>query len=425
MNLICKRVRGMQDLLPHQSDAWTHVTNVMKKEASLCGFKTMRTPILEHTELFKRSSGETSDIVKKEMYTFEDKSSRSLTLRPEGTAGTLRAVLENGLHNGVLPLKVMYESACYRYEKPQSGRFREFFQFGLEIFGASSVIADFELISIAYNIIKNLGIKDVTLEINSIGCKICREASKEKLRAELTPKINFLCADCKERINTNIMRIFDCKIEKCKKIFSGLENICKKCTNCNNDYEKLKELLRFVGIEFIENPCIVRGLDYYNGNVFEFVHTGQNQPITICGGGRYDGLSKQIGGCELPAIGCGFGLERLLMLMEAQEIKLPANSSCDVYIANVGEESRKKVLELAKKLRKFGLIVQIDILCKNTKSQVKFADKIGAKFCIFVGNDELNSESLKIKNMKTGEDFDVKLDENFENYILNLVKSTI
>lgn len=411
----------MQDILPSQSLKWQTIEKVMKEESSLYGFKLIRTPVLEHTELFERSGGNTSDMVEKEMYTFNDKGNRSVTLRPEGTAGVLRAVLENGLHNGALPLKLMYKTSCYRYEKPQSGRLREFFQFGLEIVGASDSMADVELICVADSILRRLGIQEVELEINSIGCPKCRSKFNDELKNYFEAHRDNLCPTCCDRLLRNPMRIFDCKNPKCAEIFGGapviLDYICEECTD---HFENLKNCLEKLKIEYKVNPKIVRGLDYYSKTVFEFVCSIDGSPITICGGGRYDGLSEILGGPSLPAIGFGMGMERILMIMERQNISFENPITPEIYIASIGDKAKLKALELCECLRQSSVIAELDMMNRNLKSQMKYADKIGATYTLVLGDDEVNSGNGKIKEMKSGKEFSVSLNENFINDFLDI-----
>ena len=383
MNLISKRIRGMQDILPGESEKWEYIENILKNKAKLFGFKIIRTPVLEHTNLFERSSGETSDIVEKEMYTFIDKGQRSVSLRPEGTAGVLRAVLENGLHNGNLPLKLMYISSCYRYEKPQSGRFREFFQFGVEVFGGKSALADAEIICMAKSIFDDLGIKNLDLEINAVGCSECKNTYNKAIKNYFTLYKKELCGVCRDRLQRNPMRIFDCKNEKCKNICKEapviLEYLCKECAE---HLEGLKEYLRSFNIKHKVNPHIVRGLDYYTKTVFEFIINKDESPLTICGGGRYDNLSKELGGNDMCSVGFGIGMERLLMIMQDQELSFGNCDDIYVYVVSLGETCKNKSIEIAQRLRNIGIIAQQDIVGRNLKSQVKYADKIRCNYCI-------------------------------------------
>lgn len=417
MNLRTKRIRGMQDVLPSESKKWQTIEKVMTEEASLHGFKLIRTPVLEHTELFERSVGDTSDVVEKEMYTFKDKGDRSVTLRPEGTAGTLRAVLENGLHNLPMPLKLMYKSSCYRYEKPQTGRYREFFQFGLEIFGSPSASADAELIILAKSILERLQIQNISLEINSIGCKNCRKKYSEAIINYFKSKIDSLCPTCQNRLEKNPLRILDCKNKVCSEICENAPIITDYiCEECSEHFETLQEYLKSQNIEFKINPKIVRGLDYYSKTVFEFVcDITENDKLTICGGGRYDGLSEILGGPQLCAIGLGFGLERILNIMETQKIMFPKDDSPKVYIASIGENAKKKAFELCGILRTAAIFAEMDIVDRNIKSQMKYADKIGAEYVLVIGDDEIAENRAILKNMKTGKESKISINEDFLN----------
>lgn len=422
MNLRTKRIRGMQDVLPSESKKWQTIEKVMTEEASLHGFKLIRTPVLEHTELFERSVGDTSDVVEKEMYTFKDKGDRSVTLRPEGTAGTLRAVLENGLHNLPMPLKLMYKSSCYRYEKPQTGRYREFFQFGLEIFGSPSASADAELIILAKSILERLQIQNISLEINSIGCKNCRKKYSEAIINYFKSKIDSLCPTCQNRLEKNPLRILDCKNKVCSEICENAPIITDYiCEECSEHFETLQEYLKSQNIEFKINPKIVRGLDYYSKTVFEFVcDITENDKLTICGGGRYDGLSEILGGPQLCAIGLGFGLERILNIMETQKIIFPKDDSPKVYIASIGENAKKKAFELCGILRTAAIFAEMDIVDRNIKSQMKYADKIGAEYVLVIGDDEIAENRAILKNMKTGKESKISINEDFLNDFLGV-----
>lgn len=424
MNLISKRIRGMQDILPGESEKWEYVEKLLKEKAKLFGFKVIRTPVLESTNLFERSSGETSDIVEKEMYTFLDKGKRSVTLRPEGTAGVLRAVLENGLHNGNLPLKLMYISSCYRYEKPQSGRLREFFQFGLEVFGGKSALADAEIICIAKSIFDDLGIKNLRLEINAVGCKECKSSYNKAIRDYFSTYEDKLCEVCRDRLQRNPMRIFDCKDENCKSITKGAPIILDYlCEDCSTHLENLKEYLEVFNIKYKVNPYIVRGLDYYNKTVFEFITDNDGLPLTVCGGGRYDNLSTQLGGNDMCSVGFGIGMERLLMIMDNQNLSFGSTDDIYVYVVSLGEECKNKAIEVCQRLRSIGIIAQQDISGRNIKAQVKYADKSKCNYCMFLGSQEMDSNTVKAKDMVSGSEVVIGLDGEFEKYFLNL-KST-
>ncbi len=422
MNLITRRIKGMQDLLPIDSYKIENIEKVMKEEAKLYGFKLIRTPVLEHTELFERSVGDTSDVVQKEMYTFEDKGGRSVSLRPEGTAGAIRLVLENGLHNKSLPVKVMYIASCYRYEKPQSGRYREFFQFGLEVFGAESSASDAELICAAYSILKRLQIKNLKLEINSIGCKECRKKYNDAIKEYFGNYQSELCDDCKNRLSRNPMRIMDCKNQKCREISSKAPIITDYiCGECSEHFEELKSYLNSQNIEYSVNLKIVRGLDYYSKTVFEFICDLDGAPLTICGGGRYDGLSEIIGGPKFPAIGFGMGIERIFAVMEAQNIEFPEPSVPKVFISSLNDEKAKlKAFELCEKLRRVSIYAQVDVMERTVKSQMKYADKIGSLYSMVIGEEEVNSGIAKIKEMKSGKETNINIGEDFVNEFMEL-----
>lgn len=424
MNLISKRVRGMQDLLPNDSRNYETLGKIMREESESYGFKLIRTPVLEQTELFDRSVGDSSDVVEKEMYTFEDKGGRSVTLRPEGTSGVLRAVLENGLHNSVLPLKLMYESSCYRYEKPQSGRYREFFQFGLEIFGTESYLADVELICAAKAILGRVRIRDASLEINSIGCPECRKKYNQALKEYFEAKKEGLCETCKSRLARNPLRIFDCKSSDCKKVCENAPVILDYIGDeCSTHFENVKATLNTLGIIYTVNPYIVRGLDYYSKTVFEFVCEVNGENITVCGGGRYDGLSKIIGGPDLPAIGFGIGLERVMMVMKDREINFDPPQNIEIFVASVGERAQREAVKICEVMRRSGISCECDISGKNLKSQMKYANKINATFAVVLGDEELENKRARIKEMAHGKETDIPLTK--EGFIKFLISAQV
>lgn len=422
MGLISKRIRGMQDVLLADGQEWMAVCDLMMQEAQAYGFKFARTPALEHTELFERSSGDTSDIVNKEMYTFEDKGGRSVSLRPEGTAGIMRAVLESGVSQYTLPIKLMYNASCYRYEKPQSGRYREFFQFGLELFGSSSVYAEAELIKVARKIIRKLGINSARLEINSIGCSKCRKKYVENLVSYFEKHKSGLCKSCAEKLERNPLRIFDCKNEVCKKICESAPLITDNlCEDCFENFEDFKKRLDFNEIDYIVNPKIVRGLDYYNRIVFEFVVDIDGSSLAVCGGGRYDNLSKILGGAPLAAVGLGFGIERVIMAMKSKGVSLEYVSSPELYVASIGEDAGNYAEKLCESLRDVGVYSEFDICGRSLKSQMKYADKIGAKFCLVLGDDEIAQGKAAIRDMTTGNEHSVSLGEDFVSDFYDLI----
>jgi histidyl-tRNA synthetase len=357
--------------------------------------------------------GDASDIVQKEMYTFEDKGGRSVSLRPECTAGTLRSVIEN-MPNAVLPLKLMYFGPCFRYEKPQSGRYREFFQFGVEIFGGDSFSADAEVIFTADHIFKNLRIKNINLEINAIGCKECGKIYKDIIVKFFNQKIDDLCSDCLKRLQKNPLRIFDCKTEKCKKICTEAPHtIDCLCENCRNEFERIKLCLQSAGIKYNINTRMVRGLDYYTKFVFEFIMETENGSLTVCGGGRYDGLSEKMGGPNLSAVGFGIGIERIISVMKNQDIGFPILEPRKIYVAVLDNESRIYAAKIISDLRSSGIKADVDLTGRSIKSQIRFADKMKYEYFMCLGGDEIKSGLCEIKRMSDGKIYKVNLDDNF------------
>lgn len=417
MALITKAVRGTQDLLPADSHKWQYMESKCLETAGLYGYRELRSPVFEHTELFQRSVGDTTDVVQKEMYTFEDKGGRSITLRPEGTAGAVRTLLEHGLYNDALPQKVCYLTSCYRYEKPQAGRLREFHQFGVECFGAAEPSADAEIISLAARLFSNLGIKNLCLELNSIGCPECRGKYHEALRAYFQSHENELCPTCLGRLERNPMRILDCKSPVCSEIAAHAPVVLDFiCDSCRTHFHAVQEYLNAMGIAFTVNPTIVRGLDYYTRTVFEFVSSGIGAQGTVCGGGRYDGLVEEMGGPKLPSLGFAMGLERLMLLLQSQGCEFPAPMQCELYLASMGQDASRKAAALAQSLREEGFSVQTDVAGRGLKPQMKYAGKIGAKYVMVLGDNELAAGEANLKNMETGEQTPVRLDELIERF---------
>ena len=419
MALLTQAPKGTQDLLPPKSGEWQAVEEVMRSEAALHGFGEVRTPVFEHTELFLRSVGDTTDVVEKQMYTFNDKGGRSITLRPEGTAGAVRAMLEHALYNDGLPVKLYYLTSCYRYEKPQAGRLREFHQFGVEMFGAAAPVADAEVICLAKSIFDRLGVKNLTLELNSIGCPECRAKFHQALKEYFEGYRDQLCETCLSRLERNPMRILDCKSPVCSKIAEGAPHILDYlCDDCREHFEGVQSYLKAAGVEFVINPTIVRGLDYYTRTVFEFVSNDLGAQSTVCGGGRYDGLTEQMGGKPMAGLGFGLGMERLILVLEAQKIQMPAPPACEVYIASMGEAAGREAFRLVNELQHSGVAAACDLCARGLKAQMKYANKIGAAFTLVLGDNELAQKSAKIKNMKTGEEKPISLDEKFmEDYL--------
>ena len=409
-----KRPNGTEDILPGASAEWQALENFLRITAHINGFEEIRIPTFEQTELFARGVGETTDVVQKEMYTVSAKES-TFTLRPEGTAGTIRAMLQNGLLNEALPQRVYYILSCFRHERPQAGRLREFHQFGVEMAGSQEPSADAEVIFLAHQIISELGVKDVELHINSIGCPTCRKKYHDALRAYFQPHRDELCETCQERLEKNPMRLLDCKSPICKEIGKDAPVILDYlCEDCSSHFEKLKHNLDQIGIAYSIDPRIVRGLDYYTKTVFEFVTTSIGAQGTICGGGRYDGLIEELGGSATPALGFGMGLERLLLTLRNQNAEpLAKPDPCYLYIVPMGEKAADKVLWLTALLKRDGISAQTDVMGRSLRAQMKYADKIGARFTMVIGDNELENNEAVLKNMKTGEKINMKLDESF------------
>lgn len=410
MSEINRAIKGTNDILPSDSYKWQFVENRMLETAKLFGFEEIRIPVFEHTEVFTRSVGDTTDVVQKEMYTFDDKGGRSITLRPEFTAGVIRSAIEKGLVNGALPLKTCYIGGCYRYEKPQAGRLREFHQFGVECIGASAPNADAEVIALAKQVLDSIGIEKISLEINSIGCPECRKNFQNALKEHFYKNIESLCDTCKDRLERNPMRILDCKSPICKKICEDAPVVIDYlCEDCANHFEMVKKHLDAAGIEYTVNPHIVRGLDYYTRTVFEFVSGDIGAQSTVCGGGRYDGLIAQMGGPQTASLGFAMGIERLMMVLESQQTELPKTNDCDLYIVTMGENASLKASELCNDLRVDGFKVQTDINNRGLKAQMKYANKIGAQYTLVLGDTEVDTKKAKLKNMETGEETEISL----------------
>ncbi|WP_296133587.1 histidine--tRNA ligase [uncultured Eubacterium sp.] len=411
MALITKAIKGTKDVLPNVSYKNQYIEATCLGVAENFGYKEMRTPVFEHTELFQRGVGDTTDVVQKEMYTFDDKGGRSITLRPEGTAGAARAFLENGLSNEALPQKICYLTSCYRYEKPQAGRLREFHQFGIECFGATSPLADAEMISLAKQIFDELGVKDLHLELNSIGCPECRAEYHKALKEYFSQYKDKLCDTCNDRLERNPMRILDCKSPVCSEIAKGAPVVLDYlCDECREHFQKVKSYLDAVNIEYIVNPQIVRGLDYYTKTVFEFVSDAIGSQGTVCGGGRYDGLLEELGGQHTPSLGFAMGLERLQLVMEAQGCNFPEPSRPDLFIVAMGEKATLKAVEIAKDMRDEGFSVVYDLNGRSLRAQMKYADKLGAKFNVVIGDNEVENKVVSLKDMATGESSEINLD---------------
>lgn len=411
MALITKAIKGTKDVLPKDVHKNQYIEATALDIASKFGYKEIRTPVFEHTELFQRGVGDTTDVVQKEMYTFDDKGGRSITLRPEGTAGAVRSYLENGLCNEALPQKVCYLISCYRYEKPQAGRLREFHQFGVECFGSASPLADAEIIALAKSLFDTLGVKDLSLEINSIGCPTCRAEYHKALKEYFSSRKDELCNTCKSRLDRNPMRILDCKSPICHEIAEGAPVVIDYlCDECKEHFENVQKYLKAQNIEYTINPQIVRGLDYYTKMVFEFVSNSIGAQGTVCGGGRYDGLVEELGGQHTPSLGFAMGIERLMLLMEAQGCEFPEAEKPDLFIVALGEKATLKAVEIAKDMREEGFSALLDLNQRSVRAQMKYADKLGAKFNVVIGDNEVEAKTAKLKNMQTGEETEINLD---------------
>lgn len=402
-----QKPKGTKDLLPNESYKWQEVEEKVKKVLESYNFKEIRVPVFEHTELFQRGVGETTDVVQKEMYTFEDKGGRSITLRPEGTAGVVRAYLENGMSSMPSPVKLWYNMGMYRYENVQKGRLREFHQIGAELIGTGSYLADVEVILMANNIFKSLNIPNIKLTINSIGCPKCRSQYQKILKKFIGKNLDNYCDTCKTRFEKNPMRILDCKENRCKNLNQGAPMMIDYlCEECKEHFENVKIMLKSAGIKYKIDSSIVRGLDYYTKTVFEFID--ENTGLTVLGGGRYDGLVEEFGGQSTPAVGFATGVERLMEIYSMNN-EISKEKSPDLYILSNGIEENKKALEISEVLRKENYIIEKDICERSFKAQMKYSNKIEAKYLLVIGETELQTDKAKIKNMITGEEINIEL----------------
>lgn len=395
-----QRPKGTRDILPDDAKIWQIMESAVKQTAKEYNVDEIRTPIFEDVSLFLRSVGESSDIVNKEMYVFKDKGNRTMALRPEGTAGVVRACIENGLFNSALPLKLFYIGNNYRYENPQAGRYREFTQFGVEYFGCDSPMADAELILLLRDILTKLNITNYQIHINSIGCPDCRKVYNEQIRQFASNNIDKLCDDCKHRANTNPLRMLDCKDTNCQQILSHMPKLKDiMCEDCKTHFQSVLSILDDFGVQYIINPNLVRGLDYYSRTVFEFVADIDGKPLAFGGGGRYDYLVQEMGANPVPACGFAIGMDRLKLLI--QHTDAPRDL---VYIANAGSVTVTETLKLAKVMREAGIKVETNMNNRSFKAQMKYVDKIDARFLVVVGDDELTNNVFTVKNLATGED---------------------
>ncbi|WP_099187787.1 histidine--tRNA ligase [Tepidibacter mesophilus] len=407
-----KAPRGTKDILPKDSYKWTHVENLFRQVCALFGYEEIRTPVFESTDLFKRGVGETTDIVQKEMYSFQDNGGRDITLKPEGTAGAVRAFIENKIYADAQPSKLYYITPCFRYERPQAGRMRQFHQFGVEAFGSESASIDAEVMALAMEFFKRVGLEKLELRINSIGCPKCRNEYNDKLRSYLKEKLDKLCNTCQTRYEKNPLRILDCKNESCQSEIKDaplmIDNICG---DCKDHFEKVKVYLNKMDINYIVDPKIVRGLDYYTKTAFEIISQDIGAQSTVCGGGRYDGLVEQLEGPKTPGIGFAIGVERLLLTLENNNIEIPKEDGIDIFVVTIGEKAEIESFKILKSLRENNISCDKDHVGKSVKAQFKYSDKINAKYTIVLGDDEIEKNLATLKNMQTSEQTEIKLSE--------------
>lgn len=414
--MLTKAPRGTKDITPSESYKWNYLESKFKNLCSLYGYEEIRTPIFENTELFQRGVGDTTDIVQKEMYSFEDKGDRSITLKPEGTAGVVRAFIENKMYADAQPTKLFYITPCFRYERPQSGRQRQFHQFGIEAIGSDTPSLDAEVIELATQFLGEVGLKDLSVSINSVGCPVCRESYNEKLKKYLASKEDVLCDLCNERREKNPMRVIDCKNETCQANIQDIPLIADNlCEDCQNHFDTLKSYLDEMNIKYEVDKKIVRGLDYYKRTAFEIISNDLGSQSTVCGGGRYDGLVEQIGGPEgFSGIGFGLGVERLLLTLAANNIEIAKPDSTDIFIVTIGDTAKLKAFNILKALRSNHISADKDHLDRSVKAQFKYSNKVDAKYTIVIGDDELEKDEATLKNMNTGEQRLIKLSELVE-----------
>ena len=407
-----KAPKGTRDMLPQDAYRWQYIEEEWAKICSEYGFKEIRTPVFESTDLFNRGVGDTTDIVQKEMYTFEDMGGRSITLKPEGTSPAVRAFIESNLYAETQPTKIFYDTPCYRYEKPQAGRLREFHQFGIENFGTPSMMADAEIIALGYDFLQRMGIEDIELHISSVGCRKCRPVYRKVLQDFLRPKYDCLCETCKSRFDKNPMRILDCKSPEDKEAVKDAPMMLDyMCEDCSRDFEELKSYLDAMGIDYVVDPSIVRGLDYYTKTAFEFITTKIGAQGTVCGGGRYDHLIEEVGGPDMPGVGFGLGKERLLLLMDACGHDFGAAPAPQIFLAWIGDDAKLYALKLLHELRGKGVRAEMDTKERNLKGQMKYANKLGAAYTAVIGSDEVESGEITLKNMSTSEQTKVRRED--------------
>ena len=411
--MLSKAPRGTKDITPKDVYKWQYVEKKFREICALYGYEEIRTPIFEHTEVFARSVGDTTDVVQKEMYSFTDRGDRQLSLKPEGTAGVIRSFIENKMYADTQPTKLYYITPCFRYERPQAGRQRQFHQFGIEVLGSDGPSVDAEVISLAVQFFNEMGLKNLSVNINSVGCPTCREEYNRKLKEYLDKKVDVLCETCLERKDKNPMRVIDCKNPHCKENLQDIPfMIDHLCDDCKEHFEKLQTYLKEMDINYVVDKTIVRGLDYYKKTAFEIISNDIGSQSTVCGGGRYDGLVEMLGGPKgISGIGFGLGVERLLLTLENNNIEIENPKSTDIYIATIGDAAKTKSFKLIKDLRSNHISADNDHLDKSLKAQFKYSDKLNAKYTVVIGDDELANDTATLKNMKTSEQTTIKLSE--------------
>ncbi len=420
--MLTSRPRGTNDFLPGEIEKWHYVEAKIQEICKEYGFIEIRTPIFEHTELFLRGVGETTDIVQKEMYSFTDRGDRSITLRPEGTASTVRAYFEHKLYAGPQPVKVFYVGPMFRYDRPQAGRYRQFHQFGVEVFGSKEPSVDAEVITMAMDLYARLGLKDLEVQINSVGCPNCRPIHRQRLQEALQAKLGELCETCQGRFDKNPMRVLDCKNPNCQELTTDVPTTTAcLCDECGSHFEQVKEYLDVVGIQYVVNENLVRGLDYYCNTAFEIIAKGIGAQSSIGGGGRYDGLLKDVGGQEIPGIGYALGLERIILTMENQNANFPPKGGTEVFVASLGQAANKLSFDLIYKLRKAGVSAEKDHLNKGLRAQMKQADRLQASYVVILGDEEINKGIAVVRHMYSGDQEEVSLEKLVDFFRYNKV----
>lgn len=411
--MLTKAPRGTKDIIPAEAYKWNYLEGKFRDLCRLYGYEEIRTPVFEHTELFKRGVGDTTDIVQKEMYTFKDRGDRDLTLKPEGTAGVIRAFIENKMYAETQPTKLFYITPCFRYERPQSGRQRQFHQFGVEAIGSDTPSLDAEVISLAMQFLGEAGLKDLTVSINSVGCPVCREEYNKLLKDYLSAKADVLCDLCNDRRDKNPMRVIDCKNETCQANIVDIPLMADHlCDDCKDHFTKLKSYLDEMGINYLVDKKIVRGLDYYKRTAFEIISNDLGAQSTVCGGGRYDGLVEQIGGPSgYSGIGFGLGAERLLLTLEANGVEIDNPNHTDIFVVTIGDRAKLKSFSILKDLRVNHISADKDHLDRSLKAQFKYSNKINSRYTIVIGDDELDKDEATLKNMETGDQKLIKISE--------------